>query len=170
MLLGCRSGTSYDQAIQTQTPLYDTQNQDLFQSIPTPLNTNELARRSTGIEVGVAYGRVLEVEYLSDSSIEDLLFFYDMELDKLGWEVLSRSEEELERTKVSDVIYVNNNACLRIFNLTTLTTPTLIEKTTFSMFVWHDFFEQTFSIPTPSGVNLCIDGDSSCARCPPLNY
>jgi len=163
----CATGPGYDQLIRTAVPLYDQQNQQVYEALPIPSRTVEISQRSLGVTSGSAYGRHLEISYLSQQSIEDVLTTYDSFLLNNGWQAVSEKRDSVNQVESIKVIYFGDSACVQIYSLYQDGSTTPMPGTNYTVSIWHDFFAQPFSIPTPSGTNLCWEG-GACLQCPPV--
>lgn len=160
----CQPSPSYDQLIRTAVPLYDQQNQEIYSSLLLPLQTHETNRLSSGVINGAAYGRLLSVYYDTTLSIDELISAYSTNLGKLDWR-LYRQDSYLPNSALEfeNLYFYKQTACIE-FNMEFSLQKPPGATGSYEILIWHDFFRQPFSIPTPSKTNLCWDG--GCFPCP----
>ena len=165
---GCngQSIRSYHEEIKTQVPLYDKQNEQVLENLSVPPNVQQLAMDKQGVVDYSAYTRSLTVEYSSSETFENIFLFYESEMSGAGWKQLQRIENQWL------IYYDLKTACLQIIKnppvITTQPTTPLALETVYAITIWHDFFSQPFSVPTPTGINLCAEiFAGACHPCPP---
>ncbi|MBI3242749.1 MAG: hypothetical protein HYZ49_10700 [Chloroflexi bacterium] len=145
-VVACESPEAkYSRLAVTLYPTFDALNEQERTTLPTPPDTRLLYKTTT-----TAYGRRLQLYYATLLSYDEVTTYYTENLEQAGWKL---DGDLFKRGTTCVWIYDSITGDIQIFPIPTSAPG----ETAYLVWLWHDFFNQPFSIPTPAGVDVCAE-------------
>jgi len=133
-------------------------NTEIYEQLPPPpegVTQTELIKNG-GLGSTYYHGNYLEVTYTIDVTPEAVFAYYQPFFDSNDWEEYTLAES-------SSKLYFRKTSCLRVW-------PNYTEYFHgFSITIWHDYRQQSFSPEIPPLLGLSEDGKTYFDTCPPGN-